>query len=1242
MEEPVEIDLRLKQDLDTEGRKASESIDDIAKSSQKAKEELQENIAIQKKVLKELRAELELLKAAFAKVNVGTQDPKVIAEREKLSKAVRELTAEINAEEKALTELEKRSQQVTTKQAQLRTQIMNIKDDMVRLKLEGRENTAEYAKMEKQLELLGTAYRELNQTQKALTTGGTQMAGLLSGMSALSGALAAGAGAYGLMTGESEKFQKIQTKVQSLMAITIGLQQISNTLHKTSAFRITTVRKAKELWTIASTKLAVALGISNVAAQALMATLTLGLSVAITAVIAAIGTFTKKQREAAEEMKKFNDSVAEEAGKTLIVYEKLQRQYKALNNDIKSQTKFLEDNKDGFKQLGIVINNVNDADNAFINNADAFRESVKERAKALAAMKIASEKYEEIVKLEMQLAEMPEKTTKMVYQGQYRATLATEVDNPEIDKIRNKINESEAVVNRLVTVSIESETKAAEKLKEAGLNNAETIEEGTKAWWEALQKSAKDRLAGMTEMEQGSEKWNKAVIDYNLATEKLKAWDLSKKTTKKEESKKDKASESLRKMAVDLQHEIDAATIAAMQEGAEKKLEQIDSEYEKRKSRIKARKAEIEELEQKTGIPATGNREQLARLAEAEKAKYEAARKAVEDAAKAEVDAVFADVNERFNTGLQNQLNRINEYYNQQLVRVRENVTETDRLNRLSTELEDKRLRELGIAREEYALHTINFEEDIALKRQEIANRELMWESDKQKKLLQIQLDASLKRLRALNNIKIQGGDAEEEIKRLRLEIERLNIELGKTDSAKLKEITTLLKNSIEKIASSLGEMPGTIGDIGEALAGLAGNADNIATILDETSSKTDIISAGVNGLVSLFEMVAGQIAKNKEMQAEWNDKIREAAHQAALARIELEAYREGNIFGIENPYSKAIAGANEYAAAMGELNEAAGAFMEGQVQIGIKKVFSGKNFLKGALSGGLAGAIAGLFTKEVVPVFKSLAKQYGEIYDKETFELNPKILQDIELLDEGTKKIVRNWEEIRKKALEAEQQMRDTFRELAGDIGNQLSSALVNAFRNNDLTSAMNQFEDSVGKMVENIISQMVFATYFQDMINELGRKMDESFGIGKDADPLKHDEDIVDDLMWFIGAALGTQDSFNHALAEVKKEAKEKYGIDLFQPDARTGMSKGIAQASQDTVDELNGRITNIQQMIYDIRSNGSASLNVNNEILNHQRLIRSQVDTIAENSQHLKRLEKIENSLSDISLRGIKIKQ
>lgn len=50
-------------------------------------------------------------------------------------------------------------------------------------------------------------------------------------------------GIMGAFASENENLVKIQTRVQSVLAITMGLQQVMNALNKDSAFRLVTVVK---------------------------------------------------------------------------------------------------------------------------------------------------------------------------------------------------------------------------------------------------------------------------------------------------------------------------------------------------------------------------------------------------------------------------------------------------------------------------------------------------------------------------------------------------------------------------------------------------------------------------------------------------------------------------------------------------------------------------------------------------------------------------------------------------------------------------------------------------------------------------------------------------------------------------------------------------------------------------------------------------------------------------------------
>lgn len=84
-------------------------------------------------------------------------------------------------------------------------------------------------------------------------------------------------------------------------------------------------------------------------------------------------------------------------GDNITLVKKLSAEWKNLANQ-KEQLQWIKDNKEEFDKLGIAINNTNDAENAFVDNTAAMIEALKLRAKAMAAQKLASEKYEEALK----------------------------------------------------------------------------------------------------------------------------------------------------------------------------------------------------------------------------------------------------------------------------------------------------------------------------------------------------------------------------------------------------------------------------------------------------------------------------------------------------------------------------------------------------------------------------------------------------------------------------------------------------------------------------------------------------------------------------------------------------------------------------------------------------------------------------------------------------------------------------
>ena len=213
--------------------------------------------------------------------------------------------------------------------------------------------------------------------------------------------------------------------------------------------------------------------------------------------------------------------------------------------------------------------------------------------------------------------------------------------------------------------------------------------------------------------------------------------------------------------------------------------------------------------------------------------------------------------------------------------------------------------------------------------------------------------------------------------------------------------------------------------------------------------------------------------------------------------------------------------------------------------------------------------------------------------------------------------------------------QMDDYLGGIFGNYATDIMDVVADAFERG--TDAAEAFGDVTRKVMRNVAKDMVQAAVLQPVIEQQSELVKKAYATGN------RDE---------ITNALGTA---AHAFADVEKVAQEEYkkaaemfkqkGIDLSGGSAATreASQKGIATASQDSVDELNGRMTAVQGHTYNIAENTRMLLGTANEILKgvvgierntgnvHARL------TVVE--QHLK---SVKDTVGDIALKGIKIKQ
>lgn len=274
--------------LEQEYRKISISEEQAAAANKSLTDKIRE----QKAVVKQVEADVRALQKAYEQAAPGNAQGAALAELNAAKKALQE-------DKNILTSLTEEQERNRESNKRLSRQLRELQNDMARMRLNGEQNTEEYRQMAQKAAQLSDTLGDLRAQTNILANDDANLQGFISGVNGLSGAFTTATGVMSLFASENENLMKVQARVQSVMAITMGLQQVFNALNKDSAFRLVTVTKVKNLLTAANYRLATSLGISNAAATALMATLTLGLSVVITGLIVAWNKYSDAQEEAA-------------------------------------------------------------------------------------------------------------------------------------------------------------------------------------------------------------------------------------------------------------------------------------------------------------------------------------------------------------------------------------------------------------------------------------------------------------------------------------------------------------------------------------------------------------------------------------------------------------------------------------------------------------------------------------------------------------------------------------------------------------------------------------------------------------------------------------------------------------------------------------------------------------------------------------------------------------------------------
>lgn len=213
--------------------------------------------------------------------------------------------------------------------------------------------------------------------------------------------------------------------------------------------------------------------------------------------------------------------------------------------------------------------------------------------------------------------------------------------------------------------------------------------------------------------------------------------------------------------------------------------------------------------------------------------------------------------------------------------------------------------------------------------------------------------------------------------------------------------------------------------------------------------------------------------------------------------------------------------------------------------------------------------------------------------------------------------------------------QMDDYLGGIFGNYASDIMDAVIEAFERG--TDAAEAFGDVTKKVMKNVIKDMMQAAVLQPVIKEQQELVKKAYGTGDD-------NAILQAVIQATEKVKGEQVRLTGIIAKANEELKKK-GYDLTAGSAasREASQKGIATASQDSVDELNGRMTAVQGHTYNIAENTRMLLGTANEILKGVVGIERNTGNVHARlsvvEQHLK---SVKDTVGDIALKGIKIKQ
>lgn len=354
-----------------------------------------------------------------------------------------------------------------------RKRVKELKDEMTRLQLAGKENTAEYAAAAKELGRLTDAMGDTSAQARILSNDfykqQAAMEGLSVGLNVFSGLSQAAA----LCGVENEDLQETLVKLQAAQNLANTAMNLSKALNKDTAL-MTALNSLKQKILTKDiqdqTKAQIALNVAKKGA--------IGILVALSAAVVGLAIAYVRAKDSATALnreleKKANESIAD----TVVKVRTLKDGWDELGDSFEARKKYITDNADALEQLGLHFNDVNEAEEFFQKNTEKYIEAQKQRAKAAAAMEMATELYKKQLKNETDLNAMLSENASWWEEIQLKALGGAENAQKTAQMMNN---------------AIQSEIDKLYELKKTAEDTASTLEKGITGFETPDQKKARE------------------------------------------------------------------------------------------------------------------------------------------------------------------------------------------------------------------------------------------------------------------------------------------------------------------------------------------------------------------------------------------------------------------------------------------------------------------------------------------------------------------------------------------------------------------------------------------------------------------------------------------------------------------------------------------------------------------------------------------------------------------------------